>query len=104
MPDLLDVLNRSSDRKVQRAALTSIAMLPDAKNRDVYARYLKDKDERLRAAAAEGFARLKNPADLPMLRRLGRGEENRGAPFAGIRHGDARTVTSSPNSARCSTW
>jgi HEAT repeat protein len=67
MPDLLDVLNRSRDRKVQRAALTSIAMLPDPKNRDLYERYLKDKDERLRAAAAEGFARLKNPADLPML-------------------------------------
>ena len=69
MPDLLDVLNRSRDRKVQRAALTAIAMLPDPKNRDLYARYLKDKDERLRAAAAEGFGRLHNPADLAMLER-----------------------------------
>ena len=67
MPDLLDVLDRSRDKKVQRAALTSIAMLPEAKNRDLYARYLRDKDERLRAAAAEGFARLNNPADLSML-------------------------------------
>jgi HEAT repeat protein len=67
LPDLLDVLNRSRDKKVQRAALTSIAMLPEPKNRDLYARYLKDKDERLRAAAAEGFARLNNPGDVPML-------------------------------------
>ena len=67
VPDLIDVLNRARDKKVQRAALTSIAMLPEPKNRDLYARYLKDKDDRLRAAAAEGFARLNNPADLAML-------------------------------------
>ncbi len=67
LPDLTEVLNRSKDKKVQRAALTAIAMLPDPKNRELYARYMQDKDDRLRAAAAEGYARLHNPADLPML-------------------------------------
>ena len=37
------------------------------KNRPMYAQYLNDRDDGLRAAAAEGFARLKNPADLPMI-------------------------------------
>jgi HEAT repeat protein len=69
LPDLIDVLNRSRDKKVQRAALTAIAMLPDASNRELYARYMRDKDDRLRAAAAEGYARLKNPSDLPMLQK-----------------------------------
>ena len=67
LPDLTEVLNRSRDKKVQRAALTAIAMLPDPKDRELYARYMQDKDDRLRAAAAEGYARLRNPSDLPML-------------------------------------
>ena len=69
LPDLVDVLNRAKEKKVQRSALTAIAMLPDAKNRELYARYLREKDDRLRAAAAEGYARLKNPADVPMLQK-----------------------------------
>jgi HEAT repeat protein len=67
LPGLLDVLERTRDNKVRRAALTAIAMLPDEKSRDLYTRYLGNKDDQLRAAAAEGYARLKNPADLPML-------------------------------------
>lgn len=67
LPDLTETLNRAKDIKVRRAALTAIAMLPSEKSRPVYTQYLQDKDEKLRAAAAEGFARLRNPADLPML-------------------------------------
>jgi len=67
LPDLVDVLNHTRDAKVRRAALTSIAMLPAGSSREIYARYIGDKDEKMRAAAAEGYARLKNPADLPML-------------------------------------
>jgi HEAT repeat protein len=61
--DLTEVLNRSKDMKVKRAALTAMAMLPDEKSRPVYAQYLRDKDDRMRAAAAEGYARLHNPQD-----------------------------------------
>ena len=67
LPDLVDVLNHTRDSKVRRAALTAIAMLPDPSSREIYARYLGDKDDKMRAAAAEGYARLKNPADLPLL-------------------------------------
>jgi len=67
LPDLVDVLNHTRDNKVRRAALTAIAMLPAESSREIYARYLGAKDENMRAAAAEGYARLKNPADLPML-------------------------------------
>ncbi len=67
LPDLVDVLNHARDSKVRRAALTAIAMLPEETSGEIYARYLQDKDDKLRAAAAEGYARLRNPADLPML-------------------------------------
>jgi HEAT repeat protein len=67
VPTLTETLNRAKDIKVRRAALTAMAMLPVAESRSVYAQYLQDKDDKLRAGAAEGFARLRNPADLPML-------------------------------------
>lgn len=67
IPDLKDILVHGRSIKVRRAALTSLAMLPDESSRPVYGRYLNDKDDGLRAAAAEGFARLKNPADLPAM-------------------------------------
>ena len=66
--NLVDALNRARDAKVRRAALTYIAMLPDESSRSLYASYLQDKkDEKMRAAAAEGYGRLRNAADLPML-------------------------------------
>src|SRR5260370_3665744 len=66
-PQLVDVLENSRNIKVKRSALTSLAMLAEQSSRAVFARYLNDKDDGLRAAAAEGFGRLKNPADLTML-------------------------------------
>jgi HEAT repeat protein len=74
LPDLVDVVNHARDSKVRRAALTAIAMLPAESSREIYARYIGDKDEKMRAAAAEGYARLKNPADLPMLEKAYRDE------------------------------
>jgi HEAT repeat protein len=75
VPTLADVLNRARDAKVRRAALTAIAMLPAESSRPLYTQYLSDKDEKLRGAAAEGFARLKNAADLPMLERAWQDEK-----------------------------
>jgi HEAT repeat protein len=67
VPDLTEVLKRAKDAKVRRAALSSLAMLPDEKSRGVYRQYLNDKDEKMRACAAEGFARLRNPSDAGMI-------------------------------------
>jgi len=67
LPELADVLDHSRDARVRRAALTAIAMLPSETSRPLYTRYLADKDDKLRAAAAEGFGRLRNPSDQPTL-------------------------------------
>jgi HEAT repeat protein len=66
-PDLVEVVKRSKDAKVRRAALGALAMVPDEKSRPIYQQYLNDKDDKMRAAAAEGFARLRNPADSAMI-------------------------------------
>ncbi len=75
VPALADVLNRARDAKVRRAALTAIAMLPAESSRPLYQQYLNDKDEKLRGAAAEGFARLKNAADLAMIEKAWQDEK-----------------------------
>jgi HEAT repeat protein len=67
LADLVDVLDRSKKRGVRRAALTSIAMMPDPVNRVLYLRYLNDKDEQLRASAAEGLGRLASQEDISAL-------------------------------------
>lgn len=67
LPDVINVLERTRSSKVRRAALTATAMLPQESSRSIYTRYLKDKDEGLRGAAAEGFARLRNKADIAIL-------------------------------------
>jgi len=77
--DLIDVLNRAKDAKVRRAALGSLAMIPDEKSRPIFAQYLKDKDDRMRAAASEGYARLHNPADLPTIEQAWK-DETKGQP------------------------
>jgi len=66
---LRDVLDRSRDMKVKRAALTAMAQMPDPQLHGVYIAYLDHKDEGLREGAAEGLGRLKDPADIPTLER-----------------------------------
>ena len=67
IPDLIGLLNEPHDDRLRRAALTSLAMLPSERNRAICARFLNDRDERMRAAAAEGIGRLRQPDDGPML-------------------------------------
>src|SRR5262249_39831406 len=62
-------IKRARNDKVRRAALGALAMLPDETSRPIFQQYLTDKDEKMRAGAAEGFARLRNSADLPMLQK-----------------------------------
>ena len=99
LPDLVDVLNHTGDNKVRRAALTAIAMLPAPSSREIYALYLVDKDEKLRAAA-EGYARSKNPADMPMLQKAYQ-DEGKTSPrlsmaFAQVMLGDTEVSEFSP--------
>jgi len=62
-PDVRDAMEHARNIKVRRAALSALAMLGDTGDHDTFVRYLNDKDEALRASAAEGLARIKNPAD-----------------------------------------
>ncbi len=78
-PDVREVLDHARTPRVRREALSTLAMLADPADRGVFLRYLTDRDDGLRAAAAEGLARLKNPADQPALEKAFEGERNANA-------------------------
>jgi len=67
LPDIRQVLSRTDKDKVRRAALTALAMMPERGDHDTFSQYLGSDDERMRAAAAEGFARLASINDAPLL-------------------------------------
>ena len=62
-PQVRDALQNARTVKVRRAALGALAMLVVPADRTLFQTYLQDKDDLVRAAAAEGLGRLKNPAD-----------------------------------------
>lgn len=66
-PDVRDALEHARTLKVRRAALSALAMLGEQVDRPTFTRYLTDKDDDLRAAAAEGLGRVKDPADRVAL-------------------------------------
>ena len=78
-PDLRQVIDRARTAKVRRAALGALAMLSDPADHGVFLRYLNDKDDGLRAAGAEGLARLKDPADQPVVEKAFEAERNSNA-------------------------
>jgi len=60
---LMEIFSRSDSRQVRRAALSSLGMIPGKAARPLFEEYLLNKDDDLRAAAAEGIGRLEDPAD-----------------------------------------
>lgn len=63
----LEQLVRSGKKDVKRAALTALAKIPDNGQEKLFLLYLNDKDEDLRAAAAEGIGRGGNADDLKTI-------------------------------------
>lgn len=67
LPALRRLVESSDNKKVKRQALAAVAMIPNQANRPLLDQYASDKEEGLRAAAAEGLARLAKPQDADPL-------------------------------------
>jgi HEAT repeat protein len=81
-PEVRDAIDHPLTPKTQREALNALAMLAgpaDPADRGIFLRYLNDRDDGLRAAAAEGLARLKNPGDRMVLDKVFEGERSANA-------------------------
>jgi HEAT repeat protein len=74
--DVRYVIDHPLTPKVRRQALSTLAMLADPADHGIFLRYINDRDDGLRAAGAEGLARLKNPADRPVLEKAFEAERN----------------------------
>ncbi len=75
LPILRSIVANSRNIKSERSALAAIAMMPQPQDREVFLRELGSKDERLRVSAAEGLARIGNPADEPALAKVWHDED-----------------------------
>jgi HEAT repeat protein len=82
LPDVRDALDRAHNEKIRRAALEAVALMPDDSVHGVLVSYLDNKDDQMRASAAEGLARLHNVADLPALERMFNGDKKTGPRLA----------------------
>jgi HEAT repeat protein len=57
----------SDDKKIRREALVALAKLPNNGQEDLFRLYLRDREDDIRAAAAEGIGRIGNASDLKLV-------------------------------------
>jgi HEAT repeat protein len=113
LPALRGIVASPRGSKDERAALTAIAMMPETSDRALLQRYLTSKDDRLRAAAVEGLARVGDPGDRAAIEKVLR-DDDKMAPrlasaFALTVAGDVSLAETSPfryllNTLNSSSW
>jgi len=100
LPTLRSIVASPRNSRAQRSALMAIAMMPQPQDRDLFLRQLGSKDDKLRAAAAEGLGRIGDQTDVPALERIW-GDEDRISPrlataFALVTDGNLKLTPDSP--------
>jgi HEAT repeat protein len=113
LPALRGIVASPRGSKDERAALNAIAMMPETSDRALFQRYLTSKDDRLRAAAVEGLARIGDPGDRAAIEKIWR-DDDKMAPrlasaFALTMAGDVSLAETSPfryllNTLNSSSW
>lgn len=100
VPELKRVLESPKNKKVRRAALTALAQIGDEGSRPMMLTLLGDKDEQVRAAAAEGLGRLRHAEDGTAIEKAWSAESKIVArlalAFARARLGNLETGSFSP--------
>ena len=81
-PEVREALERARTPKVRQAALSALAMLPDPANRQIFLQNLSDREDGVRAAAAEGLGRIGNPEDKPAIQAIYDNERSARAKMA----------------------
>jgi HEAT repeat protein len=97
IPELVGMVKTSDDKKIRREALIALAKLPNNGQQELFRLYLRDRDNGIRAAAAEGIGRVADPADLKLITETFAREKNESArlsmAFAAVQLGDLNSLS-----------
>lgn len=67
VPELIVIIENTDKDRIRRQAMIALAKIPGNGQRNLFLRFLTDKDKGMRAAAAEGLARVGHPDDLRVV-------------------------------------
>lgn len=67
VPELTVIIENTDKERIRQQAMIALAKIPQNGQRDLFLRYLLHKDKGMRAAAAEGLARIGHPDDLRVV-------------------------------------
>lgn len=67
IPELVGIVKTNDDKKLRREALVALAKLPNNGQEELFRLYLRDRDNDIRAAAAEGIGRIGGAGDLKLV-------------------------------------
>lgn len=99
-PEVRDALEHARSVKEKRAALEALAQIADPADRTLFLNNLQDKDDGVRAAAAEGLGRVRNFADTAAVTQAFNSEHGMNprlaAAFALVRMGNVDTERFGP--------
>lgn len=99
-PEVRDALEHARSVKEKRAALEALAQIADPADRTLFLNNLQDKDDGVRAAAAEGLGRARNFADTAAVTQAFNSEHGMNprlaAAFALVRMGNVETERFGP--------
>lgn len=100
VPQLHRVLEAPRNQKVRRAAVLALAQIAQQDSRNLFLSLIGDRDEHIRAAAAEGLGRIRKPEDAGVLERAWSSESKIVArlaiAFARVKLGNRETGSFSP--------
>ena len=92
VPELVRIVQETDRSRLRIEALIALAKIPGNGQRELFISYFRHRDDRLRAAAAEGLARIGSAEDLPMLAQLSKTDKSTRArlslAFASVMLGD----------------
>lgn len=100
LPALRTIISSPRNKNAERAAVSALALMPEASDNTILAGYLTSKDDRLRASAAEGLGRI-NRADLkPSIEKVWKEDEKMqprlAAAFGLVLDGEIATTDEAP--------
>ena len=100
LPALRTVISSPRNVKIERAALAALAMMAEVRDRELLTARLTSRDDRIRAAAAEGLGRQANPQDQAALKKAWQDEEKMlprlGAAFGLVLGGNLDMAENAP--------